>query len=435
MTSELFGGLMLVCLIILMFVGMPVYLCFMGVGLVGFIVLATLKHGLFQLGGVVAFGHAFSWTLGCLPLFILMGQLTFSAGITVDIFNAAYRWLGRVPGGLAATSMTACTIFAACTGSSTASAASMGAVCLPEMNKYGYNRPFACATVAAGGTLAHLIPPSLGFIMYGLLTEQSIGQLFIAGILPGLLSGFILISYIIIRCVLNPTLGPRGPSFTWRERVIGLKSIWSFTLLIGLVLGGMYAGVLTPTEAGAIGAVGAFFIGVARKALGWQATKEALYETGRITGMVVAIYIGGVLFSQALQLSGFTKLIAETIIVLPINRYLILALILLTFIPLGMSMNPVAMLVLTIPIYFPVIISLGFDPILFGVLQVIMQELAVISPPVAGNVFVVAAVAKDTPVERIFGAIIPFCLLELVILVILIAFPQISLFLPQMMFK
>jgi C4-dicarboxylate transporter DctM subunit len=420
----------LVAFLTLAFLGMPIAFAFAMVGFVGVLLIKGIGPGLSMLGAA-----PWQWAgqagLIVVPLFILMGQFAFHSGISRDLYVAANKWIGRLPGGLALATNLACTGFAACTGSSLASGATMGTITYPEMMKFNYSPRLATGCIASGGTLGILIPPSIVFIIYGFLTAQPIGTLFIAGILPGLLLSVTFATTILAMCIRNPRLGPRGEPFSWRERFTSLTGIWGMLLLFVLVIGGLYFGVFAPSEAGAMGAFGAFVIALSRR------TKVPLFITAlkdslRLTCMILTITIGAMIFGVFLTLSGAPSMLAAWIAALPVSPYLILIFILLMYIPLGMVMDALAMVLLTIPIIFPIITGLGFNPIWFGVLIVIVFEMALITPPVGMIVYVVQGVTK-VPLEEVFAGNMPFLIAMIVSLVILVAFPQISLFLPSTM--
>jgi tripartite ATP-independent transporter DctM subunit len=410
----------------LAFVGMPIAFAFGIVGFLGTVILMGLEPGLALLGAA-PWQWASNSSFIVVPLFILMGTLSFYSGISQALYVAAYRWMGKLPGGLAIATNLACTGFAACTGTSLASGATMGTIAFPEMKRFKYDSRLATGCIAAGGTLGILIPPSILFIIYGFITQQPIGSLFIAGILPGLLLSGMFVGLILVMCMRNPKLGPRGEAFSWRERISSLKGVWGVIALFILVIGGLYAGIFAPSEAGAIGAAGAFIIALSRRTKISQLF-QALIDSIRLTCMAITIAIGAMMFNVFVTISGVPSLFANWITGLPVPPYTILIFILLMYIPLGMVMDLMAMILLTIPIIFPIITELGFDPIWFGVLVVVMCELANITPPVGMTVYVVHGVTK-VPLDQVFRGNLPFVLAMIVGLAILIAFPDISLFL------
>lgn len=419
-------GIGLAAFLLLSFAGMSIAFAFILVGFVGTALIMGLEPALFALGSA-----PWQWCSRqgfiVMPLFILMGQFAFHSGISKDLYSSAYKWLGRLPGGLALATNLACTGFAACTGSSLASGATMGLIAYPEMQRFNYDRGLATGCISAGGTLGFLIPPSLMFIIYGILTQQPVGVLFIAGIFPGLLLSGLFFGLILLMCWRNPKLGPRGESFSWIDRFASLKGVWGMLVLFTLVIGGLYMGIFAPSEAGAMGAFGALVIALAKR-IKMPALITALRDSLRLTAMVMTITIGAMVFNTFASVSGFSAVFATWMTGLALPRYGILILILVIYIPLGMVMDCMGMILLTVPIIFPVITQLGFDPIWFGVLVVLIAEIAEITPPVGMMIYVIGGVTK-VPMEVIFRGNFPFVAAMLVGIAILVAFPQISLFL------
>lgn len=376
-----------------------------------------------------------SYTMSVVPLFILMGYFAFSSGISHDLYRAAYMWLGRLRGGLAMGTVVGCAGFAACCGSSVATGATMSAVALPEMRKYGYHDSLTTGSLAAGGTIGILIPPSICFIIYGIITEQSIGKLFLAGILPGILEAAFYIVTIYIWCLIKPEIGPRTAEveISTKEKLGALGNVWPVLLLFLLVMGGIYGGIFTPTEAGAVGSFGAFLLMGVKRKLNLANVGRALMETGQTTAMVFFIFIGATIFGYLLAVSQLPMQVAAWMTSLPFSPYVILAGILLIFIVLGTVMDTLAIIMLVVPIVFPSILKLGFDPIWFGVIMARISEIGLITPPVGLNVYVIKGVAKDVPLSTIFKGVIPFLIADLVGITLLIAFPQISLLLPNLL--
>jgi len=389
--------------------------------------------GALSMMGLAPYSEVASYTLSVIPLFLLMGQFAFKAGLSADGYYLAHRWVGHLPGGIALATVGGCAGFAAVSGSSLAAAATMGKVALPEMRRYNYDMSLATGAIAAGGTLGILIPPSISMVLYAILTEQSIGKLLIAGIFPGILltSLFMLTIYVLTR--LNPTLGPSAPRASSKQRLNAVKSGWGILVIFVVVMGGIYGGICTATEAAAIGALACFLFMVGRRRVTREDFITSLADTGRIVGMIFAILIGATIFSSFLALSRLPVELASWVAALPIPRYGILAIILCFYFVMGCFMDILAMIVLTVPIIFPVIVHLGFDPIWFGVVIVIMMELGLVTPPIGMNVFVLHGIAEDVPMYTIFRGVIPFVLAMVVCLVMVIVFPQIALFLPNAM--
>ncbi len=428
------GTVSLVIMVILILLGMRIAFV---APLVAFGGIAALKGWkvAFNLAGYLPHGIAAHYSLSVIPLFIIMGYLGFHSGLTKDIFYTARQWFGHLPGGLAIATTYGCAGFAACTGSSVASAAVMGKMAIPEMRKYGYESGFAAGAVAAGGTIATLIPPSVPLVIYGIITEQSVGFLLMAGFLPGILSAIIYAFMIQIRVKFKPSLAPPLEKAPWKIRLISLKSTWGIVAILALMLGGIYTGVFTPTEAGGAGAAGVFFIGLFTRRLDFKKFKAALMETGRATVMIFAIIVGILIFVRFLALTGLPAAFSEMVVALPVPRIFILGGILGLFVFLGMFLDLIGMMLLALPIVFPPIIALGYDPIWFGVIVVKMGEICLITPPVGLNVYVVNSVAPDIPSQTIFKGIIPFLCMDFLTLALLIAFPQIVTFLPSLMMK
>jgi len=402
------------------------------VGFLGFAVLSSVGSS-FAIMGMEPFKIGAAYSLTVIPLFILMGQFANHSKMGFEIYQTVYRWIGFLPGGLSMATIGACGGFAAISGSSLAAAATMGMVALPEMKRFKYDNALATGCVAAGGTLGILIPPSTVMIIYGILTEQPIATLFIAGILPGLLlTGlFILTIYVVTK--IKPDLGPPGPRFSMKERIYSLKDTWSIFSLFLLVIGGLYTGWFTPTEAAGVGAFGAFVITLIKKRLTWDNLKVSLAQTVRTTAMVFLILIGAHIFGYFLTISQIPDQLSILATEWGLSKYAILAIIIFAYIIMGCFMEGLALMVLTIPIVYPLVLELGFDPIWFGVIITLVMEMSLITPPVGINVFIISGISKDVPMYVIFRGIIPFWCAMLVCVIFLILFPQIALWLPLTM--
>ena len=424
----------LLCMIVLMMLRMPIGFSMAVVGFLGFSWLVNFSAG-FSMLALATYKTGASYALTVIPLFILMGQFANQSGMGFELYQTAYRWLGFLPGGLAMASIGACAGFAAVSGSSMATAATMGAVALPEMKRFGYDDALATGCVAAGGTLGILIPPSTVMIIYGILTEQPIGTLFIAGIIPGLLLSGLFMIAIYVMARKNPALAPPGPQFTFKEKVLALKDTWGIISLFLLIIGGLYLGWFTPTEAAGVGAFGAFIITAIKRRLGRQSLTDSLTETALTTGMIFTILIGANIFAYFLTVSQMTDQLSGWVAGLGLNRYAVVLLICLVYIILGCLMDGLAIMVLTLPIVFPLVMELGFDPIWFGVVMTVLLEMGLITPPVGMNVFVISGVARDVPMYTIFRGILPFLAAMFVCLALLIVFPEIALYLPETMAK
>ncbi|MCF8094248.1 MAG: TRAP transporter large permease [Desulfobacteraceae bacterium] len=432
MSPQLIGiigiGVLFVFLALRMYIGIAMAL----VGFVGMCILVGSNAGI-NLLGIVPLSVGSSYTLSVIPLFVLMGQFILVSGISSDIYKTLYTWIGQFRGGLAMATILACAGFAAICGSSLATGATMGQVAIPEMQKHKYDNRLSTGCVAAGGTIGILIPPSIGFVIYGILTELSIGKLFMAGILPGALLSILFIIAIYIQCRINPDMGPHGPSTTWMEKIRSLRGTWAMLLLFVIVMGGIYFGIFTPTEAGGVGAFGAFIFAVFSGKLNKETFIRSLMETGRTTAFIFLIIIGANIFSSFLGITRLPMELAGFMGGLDLPRSVIIALIVLIYAALGCVMDCYAIMILTVPIIFPVIEVLGIDPIWFGVLMVIVLEIGLITPPVGLNVFVLKGAAPDVRLQTIFSGIWPFLLAALVAIIILVAFPEIATFIPEHM--
>ena len=414
--------------------GLPIISSLILVGFLGMSYLRGAPAGL-SIMGSSPYSTASHFTFSVIPLFVLMGEFCFFSGIGTDLYQMAYRWFGHFPGGLSMGTVVGCGGFAAVCGDSMATAVTMGAVALPEMKRFKYDSRLAVGCVAAGGTLGVLIPPSLAFILYALLTDQSIATLFIAGIIPGILliSLFLLTIYVMARR--NPLLGPPGPTTTWPEKMASLKGVWATLLLFALVIGGMYAGVFTPTEGGGIGAFGALIIGMVRRRLRWNSIVSSLLEAGKISAVCISILVGANIFGYFLATSKLPLELAGYVAQLQVPALLILIIILVIYLFLGCLMPAIPMLILTVPIFYPVVTTLGYDPIWFGVLMVLMFEMAVITPPMGINVLALRAVATDVDLGIMFRGTMPFLIAMILCVAILIALPDFALFLPGLFGK
>jgi len=374
-----------------------------------------------------------SFVFVTIPLFVLMGQLVFHTGLATDLYDGIRKWIGRVPGGMAITSVLACGAFGAVTGSSIATVATMGSIVMPEMRRYKYDPRLATGALAASGTLGILIPPSVIFIFYGLMTETSIGELFIAGIIPGILTAAMFSVIILVRCLITPSLGPPGPGATWEERWRSTAGLLPILFLFFFVIGGIYAGIFTPTEAAGVGCTGVLIAAGAKRMLSRRAMARALEETALISAMIFAIIVGGYLFARFLAITGTTEAMVDILVGMDLGRVLFLMMLVVLYIVLGAMLDVFGMLVLTIPFVMPIVLGLGIDPIWFGVFAVVMAEVALVTPPIGANVFVMRRTAPEVPMGEIFMGVLPFVIGELVVIALLIAFPEIALWLPGKM--
>ncbi|MGD9780612.1 MAG: TRAP transporter large permease [Kiritimatiellia bacterium] len=423
--SELQIGLLGIALLFLLLASsMPVAFAMTLVGLVGFAVVVNLPAALNVL--VTDYYDTFSsYGLTVIPLFVLMGQVAFHTGTSKKLFDAAHCWFGWLRGGLAMATVGACTVFGAICGSGPATAATMAAVALPEMKRYKYHPGFAAGTVAAGGSIGMMIPPSVVFIVYGVMTEQSIGKLFIAGIVPGLLVAALFMATIGLVCALRPGLAPKATAASWRERFRSLGGVGEILLLFALVMGGMFAGWFTPTEAAAIGAAGSVAIAAVSRKFSFRMLATALSETLRTSCMVLVIVAGATVFGHFLQITNVPMELAAWMAGLPLPAWGIMAAIIFFYLVAGAFLDALALVLLTIPIFYPVVLNLGFDPIWFGVMIVLVTQMGVISPPVGVNVYVVSGMDRAVPLQSVFKGALPYLAALVVAALLLLAFPQI----------
>jgi len=426
------GIMSIIILIILLVIGTPVAFAMGVAGFLGFVVYSGVD---------TAFGVLYNlpyrtlnnWIFIVIPLFILMGNFAFYSGITTDLFRAARSWLGRVPGGLGVATVAAAAGFAAATGAAMASAAAMSKIAIPEMERYGYQRKLALGTVAIGGTLAGIIPPSVGLVLYGILTDVSIAKLLIAGVFPGVMIAILLMIFIILRAVRNPQMAPTTSGVSWKERFISLKGVTGILILIFFVIGSLYLGLTTPSEAAAVGAFGAFLIVLFSRKLKRSNFTESLFDTGRTTAMIMFIFVGGIIFSRLLIITGIPQQLTSFVESSQMHRLAVLVIVTFVYLILGMFLDQGSITVITIPVIFPVMVSLGFDPIWFGVFFAVLTNLGQVTPPVGLVCFVMKGTVPNCTLGEIFSGVWPFFGVELVALAIMTAFPQIATFLPATM--
>ena len=432
MTGNAVAILGFVSLFVLMLLRVPVG---MAMGLVGVSGFAYLVNGdaALKIIGHTSMRTVTDYTFGVIPMFLLMGAFVTNSGMSRELFRAANSFVGHFRGGLGIATIAACAGFAAISGSSVATAATFATVAYPEMRRYNYPQSFATGVIAAGGTLGAMLPPSTVLAVYGIITEQDIGKLFIAGIIPGLLAAAMDMLTVVVIGRLRPGFLPVAPRHSWKERLVGLRDIWAMLLLFIFVIGGLYGGLFTPTEAGGVGAIGALIIGVIRGKLDGLQIRRSLLQAVRTAAAVLTVLIGALLFGYFLTVTQTPQKVTVFLTGLGLGRYGVLALIMVMYIALGCLMDLLAMIILTIPIIFPVIIQLGFDPIWFGIIIVMTVELGLIHPPVGMNVFVIKSVVQEVSFSTIFRGVLPFIITDLIRLVILIAFPILALWLPSQM--
>lgn len=417
---------------LLLAVGLPIGFA-MGTAAVAGMMLLISTDAAMGLLGQTAYWTAITYQLSVVPMFVLMGAFATGSGLSESLYRSWNALLGHRRGGLALATIGGCGAFAAICGSSLATAATMGGVALPEMRRYQYSDRLATGAIAAGGTIGILIPPSVLMVIYGIMTESDIGALFLAGFLPGILTVIVFMLTISAVTWHKPELGPPGPRTTLREKMVAIRDVWGTTLLFLVVIGGIYTGVFSPIEAASIGAVGALVLGVLGRRMTWKIFFDCLMETVKTTAMIFTILIGAILFNKFLLLSNVTTAIGEWVSTLPLSPHAILTVILLIYLVLGCALDALAMILLTIPIFFPIVMNLGFDPIWFGIIVVMVVELGLITPPIGMNVFVIKGLAPSVPLGRIYRGVTPFVIAEIILIVLLVIFPALATWLPRTM--
>lgn len=419
-------------LLALVFSGMYLGIAMGLIGFIGLIYVSGVDPA-FNIMGTGPYRTSASYSFSVIPLFILMGTFCFYSGLSENLYYAAHKFFGHFSGGLAMATVVACAAFAAVSGSGMATAATMGKVALPEMRKYKYDIKLATGSIAAGGSMGILIPPSTVLVLYGILTQQSIGKLFLAGFIPGVLEAIFYMIVISIICKCNPLMGPKGPRADFRERLGAIKSTWGVLALFLLVIGGIYSGIFTPTEAAGIGSFGAFIFIMIRRKLTWRLFASSIDQAAQTTSVMFFAFIGAMIFGSFLSITQLPVELAGIVAELTVNRYLILVIIIAFYLFMGAFLDIVSTVILTVPIITPIMESLGFDLIWFGIVVVRLFEMGAITPPIGMNVFVLKGVAKDVPISVIYRGILPFFISDLIHLGLLIAFPAIVTFLPDLM--
>jgi len=431
MSPEIVGVIGLIVLLILLFSGMWIGAAMAMVGFIGYAYIVGIQPA-FAMVSQIPFTTMAWYPLTCVPLFVFMGIVIFHSGVGEDLYKTAYTLVGQLRGGLAMATVIACALFAAITGVSAPALATLGKVAVPEMKKRKYDEKLALGSLVCAGTMAFLIPPSVAFIIYGILTETSIARLFIAGFLPGILLTALFVATIAIITARNPKAGPAGPKTSFKEKVVSLKLTWPVVVLFLVVLGGIYGGVFTPTEGGAIGAFGALVISIGMGRLNFKKFLAALLEGGQTTAFIMLLIIGAYILMKFLAVSKLTILLGATVANLPVPPMAIFAAIAILYIILGMFLDIVSAVILTIPVLYPVVLTIGLDPIWYGVMVVILIEMGLVTPPVGMDAFILSGVT-GIPLSTIFRGAIPFLVAAIICIIILAIFPQIALFLPSTM--
>lgn len=433
MSATVIGLIGIAALFSLMVFRTPIAFAMLLVGFLGYAILRDFNSATALLL-TESYSTVSSYTLIVVPMFILLGNISSAAGFSRGLYDAANAWVGRMPGGLAAASVLGCAAFSAVSGSSVATAVTIGKVAMPEMKRLGYADGLSAGSVAAGGTLGFLIPPSTAFVLYAILTEESIGRLFMAGILPGLLMTVLFVATVWIIVTLNPAAGPAGEKLSLRRKLATLADSVPLLGIIVISIGGIYIGAFTPVEASGVGAGLIIVLAFARRRLSWAGFQGAVLETLKTTAMLYFIVISANVLNPFFAMTQIPQALGGGLASFGLGAYETLFVIIVFYILLGMFMDELAMIVLTIPIVYPIIMQLGFDPIWFGVILVIVVQMGLIAPPVGLNVFVVRSVVPDVPLMTIYGGVMPFLLAMVMALLLIIAFPQIALLIPNSMF-
>ncbi len=418
----------------LLFLGVPVGVALGAVGFAGFAAVSGFNSAL-GIVRIVPYSTFSNYGLIVIPLFVLMGNFAFHSGMSADLYKTARAWFGRVRGGLAMSTVAACAAFGAVCGSSVATAATMGKIALPEMKKHNYDDSLATGTLAAGGTLGILIPPSVIMIIYGVLTENSIGKLFLAGFLPGIMQAIFYIILIGGICMVYKNKGPAGAAVSIWNKVKSLRHSWAVLILFALVIGGIYFGIFSPVEAAGIGAFGALVISLAKRQLTWNGFQASLTDAVMTSSMIFLIMLGANMFGYFLAVTRLPQALSDSLLGMDVSRYWILLIIMIVYIVLGMFMDSMAMILVTLPIFYPVVMELGFDPIWFGIIVVRVAEIGLITPPVGMNLYVIQGIAEKVPMGKVFRGAAPFVVVDFVHVAVLVAFPVIATFLPNLLMK
>lgn len=434
MSDATIAVLGIIFMFILMMLRMPVGFAMFFAGFVGFSIVVSPRAAYSILSTDIWQGFA-SYGLGVIPMFVFMGQIAFRTGVTEKLYAAAYKWVGHMKGGMAGTTIAASTAFAAICGSNAATTATMGTIALPEMKRFNYSPMLSTGSVAAGGTLGVVIPPSVVLIIIALQTEQSIIRLFVANIVPGLLLAALFMLTIVVVCMRYPDLGPAGPKSTLKEKITSLSGVVEPLVLFVLVIGGLYLGWFTPTEAGAAGSFGALVIAIIQRKLKWENFSLAILDTLRISVMVMILVTGAVAFGRFLTVTRLPYILAEWAVGLPVPPLFILSIVILIYVVGGAVMDALGFLTLSIPIFFPMAMALGYEPIWYTVLICIITTMGAITPPVGINAFIVKGLSPEVPMEEIFKGVGLFMVAYVACVILLIAFPQIAMFLPRMLFN
>ncbi|MCL1828782.1 MAG: TRAP transporter large permease [Oscillospiraceae bacterium] len=423
----------IIVMLALLFLGMNIGMAMLVIGFLGYGYIISF-NGAIGILKVVPVEQMSSYALVVAPLFILMGNFSFASGLSRDLYDVGDKWLGRLPGGLACATIAACAGFGAICGSTAATAATMGKIAIPEMRNYGYSDELSTGVVSVGGTLGIIIPPSATFIIYGILTELSIGRLFAAGVVPGVILAFLCICTIITLCKLNPKLATEGQKYSWKERLLSLRNLIAVVVLFIIVLGGMFTGLFTVSEAAAVGALLAFLLMPLRRALSWKSFFTAMQDGVKTTAMSFLIIMGAAVFGKFLAVTQMPQHLADYISTLEVSRYVVFLIIIMIYAFLGCIMEALPMIMLTVPIFLPVVQALGFDGIWFGVIIVLVVEMGLITPPVGMNCYIIFGITREIPLATIFRGSLPFVFPILIMIISCVVWPQLALWLPGVIY-
>ena len=429
LSNDTIGLIGVLALLVMVVIGVRVYIAAATVGFVGLVAIIGWDAGAGMIG-TIPHSKSVTYTLSVLPMFILIGYLAFHAGITQALFDAARKWLGWLPGGLAVASVMATAGFAAVSGASTATAAVFARVAIPEMLSAGYSRRIAAGVVAAGGTLATLIPPSAILVIYAIIVEESVGQLLLAGFIPGIVSALIYVGIILIWAKIDPKVGPAIHGYTWNDRIKSLPGTFPVVAVVVIIFSAMYFGWATPTEAGALGAFVVFIMAI-MKGMRWDALKASLLDTAKLTVMIFSLIWGVLAFVRFLGFAGLPEQFTNFIASLPFEPWVVMVCILLAYAVLGMFMDAIGMLLLTLPVVYPAVMALGYDSIWFGIIVVKMAEVCLVTPPIGLNCFVVSAVRPDIPISTVFRGVGPFVIADFITVAVFMIWPEIITWLPK----
>lgn len=429
MSPELIGLFGIIALFILMAAGMPISFALIIPSFLGYLIFLGWDSTLTNMISILS-NYVSNYTMSVVPVFIFMGQMAYLSGLLEELYGVSEKWLGRLPGGLAISTVFANGFFAACSGSSLAACIVIGKSAIPQMKKAGYNPLLTYGVVTASGTLAALIPPSIIICIYGLLVDQSISELFIGGILPGILSVFLYSGYILLRA----RKFPRSlRTYTLKEKIISVGDLWVVVILLLSIIGSIYFGWATPTEAGSVGAVVVFLLALLTGRLNLKIFTGAVFATVKTTGMILLIICAAAFFGRFLVIAGTTEVIVKSVLLVEASRYVIFSLIGLIYLILGCFLSATGMMVISLPIFYPVMMNLGFDPIWFGIIVVIFVEMALITPPVGMNIYAVSSIAPEVPITTITKGAAYFLTMDTLTIIVLTIFPEIVTFLPNLM--